>query len=78
MEAFIGEIRYLAFAFAPQGWLPCDGALMQIQQNSALFSLLGVQYGGDGTTTFGLPTIATAQGQPKAFICVNGVYPSRP
>lgn len=77
MEAYIGEIRHFAFTFAPPGWMACDGALMAIAQNAALFSLLGTTYGGDGTTSFALPTIASADGQPKANICVNGIYPAR-
>ncbi len=52
---FIGEVRWFAGNFAPRGWALCDGQLLQISQNSALFSLLGTTYGGDGRTTFGLP-----------------------
>lgn len=54
-DAFIGEIRMVAFTFAPRGWAFCDGQLMPISQNTALFSLLGTTYGGDGRTTFALP-----------------------
>jgi len=54
-EAFIGEIRMFAGNFAPRGWATCDGQLLSVSQNDALFSLLGTQYGGDGRTTFGLP-----------------------
>jgi len=54
-EPFIGEIRWFAGNFAPRGWAFCDGQLMAIQQNQALFSILGTIYGGDGETTFGLP-----------------------
>jgi len=54
-EPFIGEISYVGFNFAPRGWAKCDGQLLSISQNNALFSLLGTQYGGDGRTTFGLP-----------------------
>ena len=56
-EPFIGEIRMFGFNFAPVGWATCDGQLMSISQNTALFSLLGTQYGGDGRTTFGLPDL---------------------
>jgi microcystin-dependent protein len=52
---FIGEIRLVAFTFAPQGWASCDGQLLPIAQNTALFSLLGTTYGGNGQTTFALP-----------------------
>ena len=53
-EPFVGEIRMFAGNFAPRGWAFCDGQLMAVSQNDALFSLLGTVYGGDGRTTFGL------------------------
>ena len=56
-EPFIGEISMFAGNFAPRGWAFCDGQLLAISQNSALFSLLGTTYGGDGRTTFGLPDL---------------------
>jgi microcystin-dependent protein len=54
---FLGEIILVGFSFEPQGWAFCDGRLLSIAQNAALFSLLGTQYGGDGQTTFGLPDL---------------------
>lgn len=54
-EPFIGQIMCAGFNFAPRGWAQLDGQLLPIAQNSALFSLLGTTYGGDGRTTFGLP-----------------------
>lgn len=54
---YIAEIRMFAFNFAPVGWAICAGQLMAISQNTALFALLGTNYGGDGKTTFGLPNI---------------------
>ena len=54
-EPFVGEIRMFAGNFAPRGWSFCEGQLLAISQNDALFSLLGTIYGGDGRTTFGLP-----------------------
>ncbi|MDN5848787.1 MAG: tail fiber protein [Nitrococcus sp.] len=56
-EPFIGEIQAFAFNFVPRGWAICDGALLPIAQYTALFSLLGTTYGGDGKTTFGLPNL---------------------
>jgi len=56
-DFFIGEIRAFPFGFAPRGWHLCDGSLLQIQQNAALFSLLQTQFGGDGQKTFGLPDL---------------------
>lgn len=57
MEPFVGEIRLFPFNFAPRGWQPCDGRLLPVQSNAALFSLLGTQFGGNGTTTFALPDL---------------------
>lgn len=54
-EPFVGEVRMFAGNFAPRGWAFCDGQLLAVSQNDALFSLLGTIYGGDGRTTFGLP-----------------------
>jgi microcystin-dependent protein len=56
-EPFLGEIRIFGFNFAPQGWAMCAGQLLPISQNTALFSLLGTFYGGDGITTFALPDL---------------------
>lgn len=56
-EPFIGEIRMFAGNFAPNGWAFCEGQLQAIAQNTALFSLLGTTYGGDGQTTFALPDL---------------------
>ena len=56
-EAFIGEIRMVSFNFPPKGWAFCNGQLLPIAQNQALFSLLGTMYGGNGTTTFALPNL---------------------
>lgn len=56
-EPFIGQIQMVGFNFAPRGWAFCDGQLLPISQNTALFSLLGTTYGGDGRTTFGLPDL---------------------
>ena len=56
-EPFIAEIRIFAGNFAPRGWAFCDGQLLPISQNTALFSLIGTTYGGDGRTTFALPDL---------------------
>ncbi|MBA8879175.1 phage tail protein [Phyllobacterium myrsinacearum] len=61
-EPFIGEIQLFGFNFAPRGWASCNGATLGIQQNSALFALLGIQYGGNGTTTFQLPNFTNRAG----------------
>jgi len=56
-QAFLGQIMLFGFNFAPRGYAQCNGQLMAISQNAALFSLLGTTYGGNGTTTFGLPDL---------------------
>jgi microcystin-dependent protein len=56
-DQFLAEIRVFPFNFAPTGWAFCDGQLLPISQNTALFSLLGTQYGGDGKSTFALPDL---------------------
>ena len=67
---FVAEIRMFGFNFAPKGWAFCAGQLLPISQNTALFSLLGTQYGGDGKSTFGLPDFqgncGLSQGQSTA------------
>lgn len=56
-EPFLSEIRLMSFDFAPKGWALCDGQLLPINQNQALFALLGTTYGGNGQTTFALPDV---------------------
>ena len=78
---FVGQVAVFAFNFCPTGWLPLNGQLLPISQNTALFSLLGTNYGGDGISTFALPKWAgpyTANGFPfTACIAAQGVFPSR-
>ena len=66
-EAFLGQISIFGFNFAPYRWATCSGQLVPISQNAALYSLLGTYYGGNGTSTFGLPnlsgTVAAGMGQ---------------
>jgi microcystin-dependent protein len=56
-EPFLGEVRMMGFSFPPKGWALCQGQLLSINQNTALFSILGTTYGGNGTTTFALPDL---------------------
>ena len=71
MDPFIGEIRIFPFNFAPKGWAFCQGQLLPISQNTALFSLLGTYYGGDGKSTFALPdlqgSVPVHQGQGQGL-----------
>jgi microcystin-dependent protein len=84
MDPILGEIRLLPFPYAPVGWLPCHGQVLNIVDNEALFSLLGTMFGGDGTSTYALPDLRThsplgeTQGPIGYCMCTNGVYPSRP
>jgi microcystin-dependent protein len=79
MNPFIGEIRTFGFNFAPEYWLQCNGQLLPISQNTALFSLLGTMYGGDGRTTFGLPDMPpVSESGPYYCIAQQGVFPHRP
>ncbi|MEA3009707.1 MAG: hypothetical protein QOJ91_1399 [Sphingomonadales bacterium] len=57
MDPFVAEIRIVPFNFAPKGWAFCDGQLLPLSQNTALFALLGTTYGGDGKSTFALPNL---------------------
>jgi microcystin-dependent protein len=74
-EPFIGEIRAVGFSFAPQGWALCNGQILPLASNTALFSLLGTTYGGDGKTTFALPNLQGAtpvqQGQGPGLSLVE-------
>jgi microcystin-dependent protein len=67
---FVGELRIVSFNFAPKGWALANGQLLPINQQQALFSLLGTQYGGDGRTNFALPNL-----QGRSPLHFNGTYP---
>lgn len=78
----IGTVALFAFNYAPKGWELCDGRLLQIQDNTALFTLLGTNYGGDGRTTFGLPNLlgkgpSTTDPGPEYYIALSGIFPGR-
>ncbi len=79
LEAYIGSIMLVGFNFAPPNWALCQGQLLPINQYTALFSLLGTTYGGDGRTNFALPKLdaSALQSGLNYMICLNGVYPSR-
>lgn len=72
MDPYVGEIRLCAFSYAPRGWALCNGALLSINQNQALFSLLGVKYGGNGQTNFALPDLR------GRVACHRSVTPATP
>jgi hypothetical protein len=78
---YLGEIRTFAFNFCPTGWASLDGQLLPISQYTALFSLLGTTYGGNGTTTFALPKwgpiFSASGGAFLPCIAMQGIYPAR-
>lgn len=69
-EPYLGQMLYVSFTFAPKGWADCNGQELSINQNQALFALLGTTYGGNGTTTFALPNV-----QSRVLIGDNPTYP---
>lgn len=79
---FIGEVQTFAFHFCPRGFLPLEGQILPISQNSALFALLGTAYGGNGQTSFALPKAKAVptlvQGAPLLqCIAITGIFPAR-
>ena len=81
MDFILGQIILFAGNFTPRGWLACNGQQLQIAQYQALFSILGVSYGGDGMRSFALPNIPPVKAENGAqlnyLICIEGMYPSR-
>jgi len=82
MEFYIGQICMFPWSWAPRGWLKCDGQLLPISQYSALYSLIGIEFGGDGRKTFALPKMPPMKtedgGDVAYFVNMTGIYPSRP
>lgn len=76
MNFHIGEILLVAFEFAPRGFMVCNGQILSIQNNTALFSILGTTYGGNGSSTFAIPNMTAPTGL-LYLICISGVFPSR-
>ena len=77
-EPFLSEIKIVSFNFAPKGWALCNGQSLPINQNQALFALLGTTYGGNGQTTFALPDLrAVAPNGLTYSICMQGIFPSQ-
>lgn len=79
MDYLLGQIALFPFNFVPQYWMACQGQLLNINSYSALYSLLGTQFGGNGSTTFGLPNLTNASPQSgmQYCICIAGIYPTR-
>jgi microcystin-dependent protein len=79
MEPFLGQIQLLPYNFAPVRWAFCEGQELSISRNTALFSLLGTMYGGNGTSTFALPNLKGKEPDPNMHYCIalEGIFPSR-
>jgi microcystin-dependent protein len=80
MEPFLGQIELFPYNFAPKGWMVCTGQLLPINQNQALFALLGTNFGGDGQTTFALPNLSGKEPVPHVQYCIAttvGAFPMR-
>ncbi len=80
MEPFLGQVCFFPFTFNPREWAECNGQVVSIAQNTALYSLLGNRFGGDGVQTFALPKVdpIKANGvEIKAYIALYGIYPNR-
>lgn len=78
MDEYLGVIKLFAGNFVPEYYLECNGQSLSISQNQALFSILGITYGGDNQTQFSLPKLQSPIVGMRYIICVNGIYPPRP
>jgi len=78
-DPFVGQIQLFSFPYAPSGWAPCEGQVLSIAQNQALYSLIGTTYGGNGTTTFALPDLKGKAPDPgmNYYIALEGIFPPR-
>jgi microcystin-dependent protein len=77
MDEYLGIIKLFSGNFIPQGYMECNGQLLRIPGNEALYSILGTTYGGNGQIQFGLPKLTPPVESMKYIICVQGVYPVR-
>lgn len=79
MEYFLGQIELFPYNFVPHSWMLCNGQMLNVNQYTALYSLIGAQFGGDGRTTFALPDLSQASPNPlcQYCICAQGIYPAR-
>lgn len=74
---FIGELSLVPYSVLPRGWVPTDGRLLSINQNQALFALLGAKFGGNGVTSFALPNLKGPADNVRYLIAIRGIFPSR-
>jgi microcystin-dependent protein len=76
-EPFIGQLALVPYNFVPEGWAKCDGSILPVAQNQALFSLLGTQFGGSDYKNFALPKLEGPSEGLHWVIALRGIYPSR-
>jgi microcystin-dependent protein len=78
-EPFIGLIELFPYTFAPRDWCRCDGTILNVSSNQALFSLLSYKFGGNGSTTFAVPNLIGMEPVPNTnyYIALAGLYPER-
>ena len=77
MDEYIGMIKLFSGTYPPKYWAFCDGQILSVRMNAALYSILGTNYGGDGINTFMLPKIDSGVEDVKYIICTMGIYPPR-
>lgn len=78
MEPILGTIVLFTGDFVPNGWTACDGKVLPIDQFQALYAILGPAYGGDGTTTFGVPKLAPPVPATQYIMAITGEFPAQP
>lgn len=79
IDYYLGGIALFPYSFNPLGWMPCEGQEVQIVQYQALYALIGVKFGGNGTTTFKLPNLTGAEpiSGMRYYIAMQGIFPQR-
>ncbi len=79
MEYFLGTIQLFPYNFAPNGWVLCNGSLLDIATHQALYALIGTKFGGNGSTNFAVPDLRSAAIGPynQYYISMGGIWPSR-
>lgn len=77
-DELLGTVKLVAFNYAPEGYLPCDGRLLNVNEEQAIYALLGTTYGGDGVHNFALPKLQAPMDGLHYIICMRGIWPSRP
>lgn len=77
MEYFLGQIVIFPYGFEPRGFVKCDGRILPLNQNEALFALLGTKFGGNGRTDFVVPKMEDPCEGVSYYMCIQGLFPSR-